>query len=206
MEEQWRTVVYDGVVYDNYEVSNFGRVRSLDRVVKRTRCGVSSDFKAKGKILTPGDNGNGYLFLYLYKDGNSKHMYIHRMVAFTFIPNPNNLPQVNHKDENPSNNHVDNLEWCDAEYNSNYGSHNEKVRESAKKRELTEERRQILKENSMKKRRKIICVETEQIFDSVKEAEEWCHGHVAQCLRGRTKTAGGYHWMYYDEFLESRES
>lgn len=105
-----------------YQVSNTGKVRSVDR----TEYGK----KFKGKILTPRVTNGGYLGVTLCKCNHHKHISIHRLVAIAFIPNPNNLPQVNHKDENVKNNNVENLEWCTAKYNSNYGKHCEKISKS----------------------------------------------------------------------------
>ena len=111
-EEIWRPVVgYEGL----YEVSSYGRVRSLDRYDRRNQ------FR-KGKLLKNRDNGNGYLICILSKNGIVKNKYIHRLVLEAFIPNPDNLSEVNHKDEDKTNNNVDNLEWCDRKYNCNYGS------------------------------------------------------------------------------------
>ena len=194
--EEWRTVVIDGEVWDNYEVSNLGRVRSLDRVDCRGH-------KIKGKILKSGNNGHGYLFICLYNGNKTKQIYIHRLVAMAFIPNLDNLPQINHINENRQDNRVENLEWCDSKYNSNYGSHNAKLSESAKKRELTEERRQVLLKNSMEKCRKVICLETGTIYESVRECiRQTGLDNITHCCKGKYKTAGGYHWMYYDEYLE----
>lgn len=121
MEEIWRPIVgYEGL----YEVSSYGRVRSLDR------CLVNSLGKVvhiKGKILKGGDNGLGYKFVYLKKDGINNNRYVHRLVAETFIPRPEGLYEVNHKDEDKSNNSVENLEWCDHKYNMNYGDRMNKV-------------------------------------------------------------------------------
>lgn len=105
--------------FDNYEVSTFGRVRSIPRKV-RTWFG---DRKVRGKVLNTQLN-KGYLYV-IMRDNNSKvHcMKVHRLVAGAFIPNTQNYPQVNHKDENKLNNCVWNLEWCTAKYNSNYGTH-----------------------------------------------------------------------------------
>lgn len=77
---------------------------------------------SNGKILKPYDNGYGYLIVDLNVNGKRQHKKIHRLVAEAFIPNPTNLPEVNHKDENKHNNSVKNLEWCDSSYNKTYGN------------------------------------------------------------------------------------
>ena len=112
MIEEWRTIVgYEG----QYEVSSYGRVRSLDRYDRMNRFW-------KGRILNLHTGTGGYLFVGLSSNGNEKNYLVHRMVAQAFIPNPDNLPQVNHKDEDKSNNRVDNLEWCTSFYNNEYGT------------------------------------------------------------------------------------
>ena len=110
--EQWKPI--EG--FENYEVSNLGRVKSLN--YHRT---------GKEKILKPSKNGSGYLLVDLYRNGKHKMFSVHRLVATAFLPNPLGLPEVNHKDENKTNNVSINIEWCSAKYNINYGSHNEKV-------------------------------------------------------------------------------
>ena len=116
IEEIWRPVVgYEGL----YEVSNIGRVRSLDRFYYRLH---------KGKVLSPTKDRYGYLTVTLNCNGKSKTIKIHRLVAQAFLPNPDNLPQVNHKDEDKTNNNVDNLEWCTAKYNVNFGTRQERYR------------------------------------------------------------------------------
>ena len=97
--------------YLNYSVNDLGEVfnnktgRKLKQTIKKGYCGV-----------------------YLYNKEGRKFFLVHRLVATTFIPNPNNYPEVNHKDENPLNNNVNNLEWCTSKYNNNYGTHKEKLR------------------------------------------------------------------------------
>lgn len=102
-----------------YEVSNFGRVRSLDRYKRQWRGGL---IFVKGKILIPKKAHHGYLFVSLSVDGVVCHKKVHRLVAETFIPNPKHLPCINHKDENTANCRLSNLEWCTVKYNNNYGS------------------------------------------------------------------------------------
>ena len=113
MEEIWKWI--DG--YENmYQVSNLGRVRSVDRYVY---CEVSPNKLQHiyGKVLKQGTNHKGYPIVYLSKDGKQKTITVHRLVALTFIENPLNLPQVNHIDGDKTNNNVSNLEWCDNSYN-----------------------------------------------------------------------------------------
>lgn len=121
MIEEWRKIVgYEGL----YEVSSLGRVRSLDRYLKNGHCSYRLH---KGKVLSPAKNTNGYFSVCL----QGKRFMIHRLVAQAFIPNIDNLPQVNHKDEDKANNSVDNLEWCDNIYNMNYGTRNIRAKETA---------------------------------------------------------------------------
>lgn len=103
-----------------YQVSNLGRIKSLERVVA---CSVRlGGFRTKGETIRKQDIGSkGYHRVYLQKDKIGKKYLVHRLVAEAFVANPNNFPQVNHKDENKGNNKASNLEWCTAEYNSNYG-------------------------------------------------------------------------------------
>lgn len=113
--EVWKDVVgYEGL----YQVSNMGRIRSLDREIK---CSNSVRFY-KGRVLSCGKDNHGYLRIILAVAGKHRCRQVHRLVAEAFIPNPNGLPEVNHKDENPLNNCADNLEWCSKVYNLEYGT------------------------------------------------------------------------------------
>ena len=116
MIEIWKDI--EG--YENlYQVSNLGRVKSLNY----NHTGKEKIMKAK--------KDKGYLRVQLYKDGKPKFYSVHRLVATSFLPNPNNLSQVNHIDEDKSNNIVDNLEWCSAKYNSNYGTRIQRIVEKS---------------------------------------------------------------------------
>ena len=109
--EEWKDIIgYEG----KYQVSNTGKIRSLNYLNTR-----------KTKELKPRKFSTGYLSICLGKE--KKNFYIHRLVAIHFIPNPNNLLEVNHKDENKTNNNVENLEWCNHKYNCNYGTRSERI-------------------------------------------------------------------------------
>lgn len=114
IEEIWKDI--DGLE-GCYQISNFGRVKSLARYDYSTRY-------IKEKIMKPSKDKDGYLIIGLQcarKHKKQKTYRIHQMVAKAFIPNPFNLPEINHKDEDKTNNHVDNLEWCTTKYNLTYG-------------------------------------------------------------------------------------
>ena len=106
--EIWRTVISDGEPYEGFEVSNLGRIKSLN--YRRT---------GKPKLMTPSDDGCGYLVVHLRKNGESKMCKVHRLVAEAFIPNPENKPTVDHIDRNKLNNFVGNLRWADIELQNN---------------------------------------------------------------------------------------
>lgn len=118
---------YEGL----YQISNLGNVKSLERKVIKGN-GNGGLYILPERILKPGKGGNGYYLVVLSKDGKHKNKMIHRLVAEAFIPNPDQLQYINHKDENPANNIVENLEWCTPKYNCNYGRRNEKISEKMK--------------------------------------------------------------------------
>lgn len=172
MKEIWKDIDGTG---GKYQVSNFGNVRSFTR------------FK-NGELLKYGKYTNGYLFVHFSKDTDKqgeRHSYsVHRLVAQAFIPNPKGFPQVNHKDENKTNNRVDNLEWCDSKYNNNYGTHNQKISEK----------------NKNSHGRPVYCVELDRVFKSAKQAADFVGRNgtniIAVCA-GREKKCAGYRWEYY---------
>lgn len=123
MLEEWRPIVgFEGL----YEVSNTGIVRTQGRTIEAVRNGTTYTKSYPPRTMAISNGKGGYQILCLYKNGKHYNKSLHRLVAETFIPNPGNLPQINHKDENILNNHADNLEWCDAKYNCNYGKRTEK--------------------------------------------------------------------------------
>lgn len=116
LKEVWKDIKgYEGI----YQVSNLGKVRSLDRIVTYSN---GAKHKHLGSIINGYISHKGYRRVELSKNGKTIKFSVHRLVAKTFLPNPKNLPQVNHKDEDKTNNRVDNLEWCTCKYNNNYGN------------------------------------------------------------------------------------
>ncbi len=128
MMEEWKSLDFLG--YPNYEVSNQGKVRNARTGIERK----------------PQKREYGYLQVNLYNDKKQKMFKIHRLVAMAFLPNPDNLPCINHRDETPSNNCVDNLEWCTYQYNNTYGTHMQKVSDALKGRKLSEEHKRKMSE------------------------------------------------------------
>ena len=130
--ELWKDIQgFEGL----YRVSNQGNVTSLTHVQEYTdSIGRNVKRFKRGKVLIPSPmrNKDGYLGVTLYRNGKRYTLAVHRLVASAFVPNPQCLPQVNHKDERKINNCADNLEWCTCSYNINYGTANE--RRSATKR------------------------------------------------------------------------
>lgn len=170
----------------------------------------------------------GYCVVFLYNENGRKSFLVHRLVGKAFISNPYNLPEINHKDENPLNNDVSNLEWCTPKYNNNYGKHNEKIRQSMiannpfKGKQHSEESKQKMKiaklGKSLSEEHKlkigqsnkgngrpgnpVICVELNKVFNSAMDAERQTGvantGIISVC-KGRAKTAGKFHWEYVEK-------
>lgn len=168
--EEWRVI--QG--FENYEVSNLGNVASL-----------SYRHTGKRELLSLKTEKDGYKKVLLYKEGKRKMFTVHRLVAEAFLPRVDGLDFVNHKDENKSNNAVDNLEWCDKAYNNNYGERKEKV--------------------FSKLRRPIIGVSedgSEVQFPSVNEAGRRLGkspGNISSALNGKIKTAYKYRWRWAND-------
>lgn len=128
--EIWKDIKnYEGL----YKISNYGRVKSLGRYTEYQNCLSDDRIGIKSRVnekILKGRLCYGYHYVRLTKNGKTKGFRVHRLVAQAFIPNPNNNPIINHKDENRLNNHVSNLEWCDCKYNLNYGNSRKKLSES----------------------------------------------------------------------------
>lgn len=179
-DEVWVPVAgYNG----RYEVSNKGRVRNAD-----------------GRILKPIQR-RGYLCLNLSDGKEIKDRKIHRLVAEAFIANPTGFQFVNHKDEDKHNNAADNLEWCDSEYNANYGTRNERVSKSLKSKHYKISEMQK-KQISIARSKRVVGTNmvdgSEIVFDSATEAQ--LHGFtrlgVCHTATGRQKSHRGYIWRF----------
>ena len=168
MKEIWKDKKdYEG----HYQVSNFGRVKSIKF--------------GKERILKLTKDKDGYFFVNLYKNNKSKAFKVHRLVAEAFLPNTDNLPLINHKDEDKSNNIVSNLEWCDVKYNTNYGTRNKRIGKS----------------NTNGKRSKPVLQYTldgkfVREWESYRECKRNGFNHVSECCRGKLKSCGGFIWKY----------
>lgn len=161
-------------------------IKGYEGLYAVTSCGKVWSYK-KQTFLNPMLTEKGYLRVALYKDGKYKFFRVHRLVAEAFIPNPDNKPEVNHRDEIKSHNWVNNLEWCDRIYNNNYGARNEKASKSMI--------------DSGANRKPVMCIETGHIYASARAVANNLgvdESAISQAVRrnGRCK---GYHWRYIDE-------
>lgn len=149
-----------------------------------TSCGKVWSYKRQ-KFLKPALS-RGYEIVVLCKEGITKNYRVHRLVAEAYIPNPENKPQVNHKDENKENNCVNNLEWVTAEENNNYGTRNERAGKSL----------------SVSKCKPVYCVELDKYFESgIAAAAELGlnQGNIGKCCNGKQKTTGKMHFRFASE-------
>ena len=197
-KEVWKDVKgYEGL----YKVSNLGRVKALERKITYSN-GAEHIYPEKIKNQV---NSCGYLAVSLCKDGKPKQIKVHRLVAEAFLPNDNNLPQVNHKDEDKHNNNVENLEWCSAKYNCGYGSRIKRITESTDYSKMVAH--QNYKENGKKSSEKMSYPVEQYSLDgklvrrwkSAREVQKelgWDRSYIAKCCRGVAETSHGFKWKY----------
>lgn len=180
-EEVWKDVPgYDGL----YQVSNKGQVKSMYFHAQK---GKGNNLKDNPKILIPSVDSYGYKIVSLCNGDTKKTVTVHKLVAAAFIPNPDNLPCINHMDENKQNNCVENLEWCTVEYNNSYGTKGERTAQTLKKKVYQYDQEMNLI----------------AVYDGAIDAEKETgvsRSNICICIKGRTKTAGGFIWK--DEPLE----
>jgi hypothetical protein len=182
--------------YPNYQVSNFGNVRSKNWEIE-TNIRNNKKVIRKGKILKPIKYKTNYCAIDLSKNKKIKRVLIHILVASTFLNKKNfksmpdenrdlidlNTLEVNHKDENPFNNNVNNLEWCTSKYNCNYGNRNKKIAVSLGKTVYQKD-----------KQGKII-----KVYNSISEASRNVDRSITciyDCCIGKQKTCAGFYWNF----------
>ena len=184
INEIWKDIKgYEGL----YQASNLGHIKSI----------------RNNKILKCDYSHNGYRIV----DLQGKTFRVHRLVAQTFLPNPDNLPQVNHKDEDKFNNNVDNLEWCSRSYNINYGNRNNKV---AKKVSIW--RKGKGSDYSPRERKKVAQYTLDnklvREFKSINEAGRETKssiGTIYNCCVGKSKSCNGYKWKFVLDKVEENK-
>lgn len=173
MAEIWKSVGgFDGI----YEVSSCGRVRNA----------------TNGNIITPKHNNRGYVQIRLNKCGKTHYWLLHRLVAFAFIPNPENLPQINHKDENKDNNCVDNLEWCTNLYNRHYGNGYQRSVDNHDYLALAEQNKRKVRQYDLSGN----LIKDWVGVKDIQKATGIGESNIRRCCYGRGKSAGGYVWQY----------
>lgn len=183
--------------FENYAVSNFGNVKSIERLAPHPRARDGVALKRE-HLLKPFLNHKGYLMVKLYNDNQMKSIAVHRLVANAFVENPLSLPCVNHKDENKQNNCVDNLEWCTNDYNVHYGTaikrKSKSLRESEAHKRYSERRCKRVEQTDMngnviKIWKSVVSVSAGGFDDS----------SVIACCKGRKESYKGYKWKYHNE-------
>ena len=190
--EIWRTPIHKGEIYDKYQVSNLGRMVNLN--YRRT---------GKAKLMEPYEKGRKYLQVYLSKKGKKDWIYVHQLVAETFLPNPLNKPCINHKIEGDEGKKINmvffnedgtvdekksTIEWVTYEENNNYGTVRERISDAQK--------------NDPNKSKPVLQLslsgELIREWPSAKEAERngFNQCNICQCCNGKQKTHKGFRWMY----------
>lgn len=201
--EEWRDVVgFEGC----YVVSSLGRIATVSHVVNYTSnyngIQIHRKFNVKSQIRKPYYDKKGYVVTTLRDGKNVKLLKVHRLVALAFIPNPQRLPEVNHKDEDKTNNRVDNLEWCTCKYNCNYGTRNNKIAYHT-----CQNHRNGSFDNGNKKRRKaIVAISATDgatiFFDKLTDLNnsDFERHTVSKYCKKSDKIYKGYHWMYLSDY------
>ena len=187
MEEIWKDIKgYEGL----YQVSNLGRVRSLDRYV--------GNYLFKGKIMKENLNSRGYLRLHLSMNNKQKEHKIHKLVAEAFIDNPDKLTEVNHINGIKTDNKVSNLEWCTHKENMLHAFYNLKHQAIVSKN--------TRRKNSENRQKKVanyaIKIEKIEVYDSIEQAAEnnnICRSSIGKCCQGKQKQAGGFVWKWENQ-------
>ena len=171
--EIWKDVVgYEGL----YQVSNYGRVKSLERKINNRIY--------EERIISQEKSKDGYLRVDLHKDGNRKHKKVHRLVAQSFLEDYQESKCINHKDENKHNNFLNNLEICDYSYNINYGSRNKKVSEK-----LSKKINQYDLDGNF--------IKTWDSMTQINKETGICLSNIFLCCRNKIKNCNGFIFKYF---------
>ena len=183
IKPKWKDIVG----YENeYQINQFGEIRTLK----------DSPKLKKYDVLKPQiSKRNGYVYQMLYKKGKEKLLRVHRLVAMAFLPNPNNLPQVNHKDGNKQNNSVDNLEWCEQSDNMKHAYKNGLQIPSENQRKA------IINTNKLKQKKVCQIKDGEVIntFSGISEASRQTKTSIScisRCCNLKRKSTNGYEWRF----------
>lgn len=175
MMEQWRYIEgFEGM----YQVSDQGRVRSVERTVKMKRGGREYDMRHKGRVLRTTVAKDGYEAVQLTKDSKPHTFKVHRLVAHAFVPNPENLPEINHKDGDKTNNTSSNLEWCTRSHNIRHAFRHGLI----DKGNMTCNRKRVMRSDGV-------------VFESMTSAAEASGAHVSnvsKCCSGELMHTAGY--------------
>ena len=154
-------------------------IKGYEGLYAITSCGKVWSYRNK-KFLKPYTNDDGYLLITLWKKGRGNTYKVHRLVSEAYIPNPENLPQINHRDENKTNNCLQNLEWCDASYNTNYGT--------------------CIERRSSKYKKPILQYDLDGNFirewSSATDVGRELKSNICNCLKGKLPSAYGFKWFY----------
>lgn len=195
MTEIWKDIAgYEGL----YQVSNLGRVKSLPRELKRF---AGRKCITKERILTAHPNSKGYLRVQLKKDGTEERRFLHRLVAEAFIPNPDSKGEVNHLDNVPTNNGVENLEWVTHKENMEWASkcgrfdHLKEIHSRYGKMNIEKARKCVERKVCLIDENGIVIKKFNTLTDAC-NAYGLDSGGLCRCCQGKQKTCGGYRWRY----------
>ena len=176
--------------YPLYTVDEFGNVFSI----------------VSNRLLKPFRTSSGYYTVQLFNEHGHRNFLVHRLVAEAFIPNPDGLSQVNHKDENKQNNYVGNLEWCNAKYNMRYGTGINRRKKSTKWYHQGHEIKETMRKNAQMNRKAVLLFSKDgtliRTFESITKAAKELSidgAHISQVCLGKRKSCGGYKFEYVKE-------
>jgi hypothetical protein len=191
VEEIWKDVAgYEGL----YEVSNLGNVRSVARTEHVVQGNKEFDRTRNGRAMVPDVSKYGYARVSLCKNGAMKHYLVHRLVAQAFLPNPDDLPQVNHRNEDKGDNRVDNLEWCTCLYNVNFGTGIQRRADTQKQGKRCKKVYQFTLDGKL--------VAEYPSLRGMQRATGFDYPNIREQIAGKYKHAYGYLWSYSNDIAQ----